>query len=710
VFCDTKLHQPTSVSSSDIQKKLRALLPRDYAKDFRKFRPSDEKSMNLRLERLLEHRKRRYSSKAKTAVSNDSQPFLRGSSELFEGPPTAFRNCRDATDPSFTAGPISLSANSAESQLVVPSLLLLDGSSISGATLPNLDGKVDCPRLPGNSRTHYQKSDRSLADKEDEKDSKTDMVEAREGSPSRLIHHALEEQLIHLPRSIVRHVHSVLRYSSTNSWRSSVSWCSSWLSRNSFVSLTQSVGSSSLSRVNHLSGFDDKDEQRGSRGLWRLHNDPKATFGQSPPSAYPEDEERVWKLWNEEEFGSKCDADFLPFVRRFCCAKGSRNGSCKSCGAMPIHYHARYSELVEIATKLCQFINHRDRFDNTPLHFAAAAPNQDPNSILKLLQMGADMQAINTAGSTFFHLLLGHVKLDQLGEYLDLLRYLAAHAFPFSLRDYHGRTPLHVLLRRQKHLRRDTIGIFEAIFDIFKPDIDALDNFGTSVRHQMSQKCKPDRYQSRWRDKCDIVESLYQDLLSTHSPSLNRNVDFLRTLSGMSCNWTTWVGWVALDDRHTWIDINGDTALISLLKFWPNKDDELTLSDVVGKLLGLGLEIHARDRNGNTALAVAAIKGLRPVVTTLLGFGASIHCRNYEGRPLLDQVEVEIRRTKRKKDGRQYAMVLSCYNLLVDFGASGRLWAGDQWLSKSSRQAGFKACNFSFMEQGIFEYEGLGSF
>jgi ankyrin repeat protein len=51
----------------------------------------------------------------------------------------------------------------------------------------------------------------------------------------------------------------------------------------------------------------------------------------------------------------------------------------------------------------------------------------------------------------------------------------------------------------------------------------------------------------------------------------------------------------------------------------------------VGRLLELGADVNARDRDGDTALMFAAFKGHEPVVALLLRRGADVHARARNG-------------------------------------------------------------------------------
>lgn len=127
--------------------------------------------------------------------------------------------------------------------------------------------------------------------------------------------------------------------------------------------------------------------------------------------------------------------------------------------------------------------------------------------------------------------------------------------------------------------------------------------------------------------------------------------------------------WLAVTDCIAWVDVNGDTVLFALLKYWSYEHDELQLKDMIMEMVRLGAQIDMRDRQGDTALAIAARRGLRPALLTLIDSGASIHSRNCRGTGSLRQTRKSLRREEESGDDKLYAMVLSCLTCLLDLKA-----------------------------------------
>jgi hypothetical protein len=302
--------------------------------------------------------------------------------------------------------------------------------------------------------------------------------------------------------------------------------------------------------------------------------------------------------------------------------------------------------------------NQKDFIDNRPLHYAAITESPHPDAFIKLINMGADIQSVNTAGATFLHLLFDHITPRSLSKFMPLLRRLAAIGFSFSSRDYRGRQLFHVLLEGFVYSKSEYLAQLEAAFAITKPDVDALDSAGACIRTYFSNlvaKGKIKAGSDEFITRCPI--------------SGNTKVNFKTTFLGTKYNRKMWIEWLGVDHRSVWIDANGDTALIALLKYWGYDQDELLLSMYIKEMVNLGAEIHMRDRHGETALAIAARRGLRPAVKTLIELGASIHSATSRGIGILSNARQSMHRAKKQGNDKLYAMIWSCIIYLVDLKA-----------------------------------------
>jgi hypothetical protein len=253
--------------------------------------------------------------------------------------------------------------------------------------------------------------------------------------------------------------------------------------------------------------------------------------------------------------------------------------------------------------------------------------------------------------------------LESIEAYLNLLRLLAARRFPFSQHDYHGRTIAQIFCD-DAEARGMSVDSLSTVFKILKPDFHALDNLGNSLLQRLSNWAVESRLNGQWERHQGLLA-----LLDQYNRPVRLHVDLRTILSSMSCECKCRFHWVQSINHVTWIDVNGDTALTAVLKEWRSEDDELKLRDLTRRLVHAGAELHGRDRNGDTALAIATIRGFRPVVALLLSLGASYHARDYQGNGILQQAKAKLQQAKTKKNDKLYAMVLCCITLLTDFGA-----------------------------------------
>lgn len=152
-------------------------------------------------------------------------------------------------------------------------------------------------------------------------------------------------------------------------------------------------------------------------------------------------------------------------------------------------------------------------------------------------------------------------------------------------------------------------------------------------------------------------------------------------------DWESWVDWLSESCPPTWVDVHGDTALIAMLKCWrPGIDDETSLPDMIHRLSHIGVEIHARDRMGDTALVVAVISGLRPAVQKLLCMSASVYSisygsTSYYGTVVLSRAASVLRLTRKGNEDAKYAKVLTCVALLADHHVPQRSSDLQEWSS-----------------------------
>jgi hypothetical protein len=675
-------------SVRDIGKKFAALFPRDYVKTHHKYHPSKNNPstkalMIQRFERLRKHRtgkpmasgqnsRTRSRTDASENTSSTSQdPFI-----FFGGSISAFRNYGGSRH-------THAYEDSSESQLVKPSSLLLDGSTVNARPTMAFDREVStAPLVTGLEYQNRSNSSAPLLNAE--------LVTSKPSSPRSSIPslRALEQRLSCRSMSIIRHVHSVLRYSSTSSWASASSWRSSWLSFGSSVkalapteptSLTDD-GTTSPTTVNtaisksHMSSL--------GRGCT---NDPSLRIRKKPPVYLRLAEQCVWhELVDENQLAIWSSRPvFYPtsLTARRCFHYHNHKRSlnmflrqemCGVCGFLPAHIFAAKPQTPDTLKHLVRQINVGDYFNNRSLHFAAAALISSAD-IIRILEGGGDPKSINTYGATFVHVLFEHVSLKHLlPRYLSLLEYLVSINFDFSCRDYHGRTPWHMLFQGimdsgENLGKNELVNLGEAI-GLLEPDLDSVDNFGFSIRSYVLRKTNK-----------DIPRTRITELLPSFRAPEGNVVNFQTMLSEAGANQQIYIEKILVHHRVSCVDKNGDTALIALVKGWKNDSDDVLMVDAIQNMVARGAEVNMRDRVGNTALAIATQRGLRPAVTTLVDLGASIHSRNYQKVGILSQAHNCLAQAKDVEADELYSMVLSCIVFLADLGATTGTHGYREW-------------------------------
>jgi len=330
---------------------------------------------------------------------------------------------------------------------------------------------------------------------------------------------------------------------------------------------------------------------------------------------------------------------FLVPRERQCC-KSRCGTTCKKCGFSVRHAHASAGDPAWYTSPGDK--NQTDIFRNTPLHYSAASGIVSLYTFTNLIPDDVDIHARNTSNESFLHLLdtryFGTQGIGGSPAYLGLLKYLKGRGFSFSNRDCHGRTILHVLLKRSMlvdavidpHDVRSILEDLSDILEVLNPDLNALDNQGYNVGDELITWCVklPSTIESP-------VHSRVVSLVNRYRNPLNANVSFRLQIS--SANWKSddWLESLKMANLVTWIDIHGDTPLTTILKKWKDRDQELKLQGMVHQLVSLGVDINMRDRYGNTALAIAAIRGLRACVAELLILGAMPNSRDYQGNGII---------------------------------------------------------------------------
>ena len=123
----------------------------------------------------------------------------------------------------------------------------------------------------------------------------------------------------------------------------------------------------------------------------------------------------------------------------------------------------------------------RDRLDQTPLHIVAAAGAQYA-VLMAALERELDVNAVNTAGQTFLHV-LDPSALVLSGSLPSFLGNLKSLDFDFSKRDHNGRNVLQALLQHKMHHE-----VMNGVFEVLHSRLDLMagrDNLGCSIQSRL---------------------------------------------------------------------------------------------------------------------------------------------------------------------------------------------------------------------------------
>lgn len=692
------------------------MFPPDYATDHREFRPSNNASMKLRLESMRRCKNGRITKRRKNCLRKqcaNTYQAVRHSQRLsqwleeFEGPSNAFRNYAG-----ISSGSVGLALGNplSNSELITSGLVMLDGSSL----------ETKSHTVDFNTATEA-----SVADSTASVGSTTDRTESKSSvgnEPPMTSSEVIDRRNISLQSlgyrlsskyssSYLKHIASVARYSSSNSWRSSLI---------SLRSLASSLGiERASSRQSHVAAegiwtsdssnaskrFSQRVVKKASGTIYldggklgssnhdmERRNETSDETGQdshlidlSSPHVTPtlcHEEQMMWEELIDEKtiqalISQPSSRHRSPHSRGCCVSFPSYldTAICHTCGMTPDHRRAMRRSIFEDAN--FKFTSMTDFYGNTPLHCAAASTQ--PLELWKintLVAEGAHVHRFNTSGQSFLHLLCQnglHTKSD-MSQFLKLLRTLSQMNFSFSTADYQGRTALHVLLSCTTGQKYSEDFLCE-IFLVVRQNLNALDNSGFSASSYVMSNLAHGKE----------LDARTQGYLN-NSPALSDAQTFFIQKSSPN-DLSIWIEERCNMESVRDIDAAGDTLLIAMLKHGPVDDGGKLLVECTKKLTTAKCSIHMRDRTGNTALAVATRRGLRPVAKLLLKRGAHVHSRDSMGVGILSQAEKTMIEAKRTGDERLYARILSCIMLLIEAGAKAEPTEQDEWMSRSAKAA-----------------------
>jgi ankyrin repeat protein len=663
--------------------------------------------MELRLDHLRRckrgriSKKRRLSSRIVSGTPTDT--FRRVHSKSNASHERFAHAFRDYTTLSSNDIPILLSQDLDNSEPVSSSLLLLDGSSISPALnnlRPGITRNTSTDDLSSKSSFDIRTNVGTLAQLAKSPHSKQLEISGRRAS-TRGLGKLLADKY---SETYLSRINSILRYSSSNSWRSSVtsfsSRASSLVSRFSAHDKSYKDEDSYSNPQSSNSAALTTEPVRGSVLSEPLLNIPWDQYEalMQPNSALSTKDEiqpKELEIWNELIDERKVRLDSIPQyldispLSRKCCAVSY--ASCGRCGSGPNHRIANFNRTIEPskAPLLSQrpFSNQIDFYGNHPLHCIAAfrvhciSASSEENGFGKIRSMirpGAHVNQCNTFGETFLHILCqnGPKTSKDRDSFLCILGDLTVFHFPFSKCDYHGRTALHILFQNSNsHLY--SIPFLRQIFLVMKPNLSLKDNAGFCVQDHLEEL-------GDWKYSWELIALVKQHCWPSHSDLSLTNYDS-RLFPNRDIHFRAWLEDNMRPQFITSIDDAGDSPLIAMLKYWYQDSwEDMALRQAAENMIKAGAIIHMRDRSGDTALAVAARRGFRLVVTLLLEHGASVHSRNYRGVGILRQVKQALAVGQEAASQTLWSRIWSCRIALIDAGAIIDPTDRDEWISCSA--------------------------
>ncbi|KAF4630826.1 hypothetical protein G7Y89_g7308 [Cudoniella acicularis] len=651
-------------SRRDIQSRLRELLSNDYSKFHRDFRPGCDFNMRLRLEVVQRCRKAclmkcqgRFCSLPGRSLRIASA--YKGSFEAFRGEPLL---------PS-SLGSWYIPSGYPHSQIVNPYLLMLDGSMVRREIKI---GYAKQKTRPANPSSVQHEDARRLQPIFPEDKIKSNIAEVKPVEHE----HSITKGKIrtelgkHYTDAFMEHIDSTL--SATESRRSSDV---------SVASLTNSMRSCEISIT----------KQHTIR-----NNEFGTSVGFEPEGSALSLSQHEMAIWNDLVDENKCDTKpwlEVPYIlplrypevalaTRTCCKMpdiGDHNFLCKYCGFTQTHHFAKLSHGRVL--RRTEEINKVDHFGNTPLHCAVATGAMNLTGLRYLIDNGADINARNSFGETFMHLITCIARGEE-NDYINLLTLLGNLDFPFTQRDFHGRTILHVLFQRTP-LPLLSTKIMHQILAIMKLDINLRDNRGYTIHRLLELDLG---MRSSVAVSNEILLETAPISTELQAMRLDHKSSWVEIWEGSESPYLlSGLQQIDLEEPMDWIDSTGDTILTSLLKLpcWNDAANEHNLIHIVKEILAAGASMHTRDRNGNAPLALATKKGLRSILLLLLRAGVNPNTRNYDGTSLLSQASLCMLEATKVGDDRLYATILSCFTLLVDSGANAEPTQREEWLYNS---------------------------
>jgi hypothetical protein len=339
----------------------------------------------------------------------------------------------------------------------------------------------------------------------------------------------------------------------------------------------------------------------------------------------------------------------------------------------------------------------KDQFGNTLYHYLATSESDVENLIGLVYQEsatpGAVLNATNSGGQTFLHVLHDCWFRDD-SQLVQLVMKLQVAQFKFEATDVYGRTFFHILRQR---LRANSV-LMREITSLFGNNMTLLnrrDAFGVkpmilraSTIPTNRQEARPsyltipgttDRSEQKISDHTKLLKLItdVNDSPNGYAAEDSQGRNALHCLSevilGMASIEAHANGTKVLKRKmdkqdepvlqtcplsqrlqyletvlQANVDVNhyntsGETVLMSFISHITDGQDDKDLELLIKRLIAVGANLEARNRNGETVLHMAARLGQKFAVRVLVEQGANFHVRNSDERSLLQTIDDQTR-------------------------------------------------------------------
>lgn len=339
-----------------------------------------------------------------------------------------------------------------------------------------------------------------------------------------------------------------------------------------------------------------------------------------------------------------------------------------------------------------------DAFGNTRFHQLAAAEWCEARLIGFVQEASHDpsyhaaLARTNTAGQTLLHVLHANWfgNETELNKLVTALRHVQ---FDFYVTDVYGRSFFHIL--RQHKLGSEQMRSITQQFDLntlnrrdafgIRPMIGRAST-GTSLQETPARLTIPptdaSQGQAKLVQEAHFLKIINQILLSNnkHTVEDSQGRNGLHCLAQVKLGLGAAQGQVPpnrsakrkidsngepenavypLSKRGEFLetllaaktDVNhynnsGDTVLMAFIIHTQDDSEHDDLKLIIKRLIDAGAKLEARNRNGETALQVAARLGRKFIVKVLLDHGANIHVRNHERVSILEDLDRNVQITE----------------------------------------------------------------